>query len=327
LAEAADTDPVSGNVLSALARLAERRFQSFSEAADGVLDLLEGELPPGSLLLGQVDAEAEGLRLIDVRGDVAETIQAGSTLPLAKHLDGDGGGLLDPATLQELSVRSYLAMPFQTHGAGPITLCALSAGTDLFTRSHLDLLAVAGRLLTYEWESVRWRADLRRLNERLRDPERTDALTGLLNRTAFKEALEHEWRLAERGSTESYLLACRLTNLVHVTTRHGAGVGELLLHDAAGLMEEAIRRTDHAGRLRDDMFGAVLVGCKGQAGADAFFARFQHALARVTSERPATLEVAYAVLTLGHAESPEDALREIEKAARKATVALPGGTP
>ena len=326
MAEAADTDPVSGNVLSALARLAERRFQSFSEAADGVLDLLEGELPPGSLLLGQVDSEEGELRLIDVRGAAAETIHAGSTLPLARHLNGDGGGLLDPTTLQELSVRSYLAMPLQTHGGGAITLCALSPDTDLFTRSHLELLAVAGRLLTYEWESVKWRADLRRLNERLRDPQRTDSLTGLLNRTAFIEALEHEWRLAERGSTESYLLACRLANLSDVTDRHGAGLGELLLRDSADVMEEAIRRTDHAGRLGDDVLGAVLVGCKGPEGADAFFERFQHALARVTSERPATLEVAYAVLALGRAESPENALREIEKAAKKAKVALAGGT-
>jgi diguanylate cyclase (GGDEF)-like protein len=326
LPEAADTDPVSGNVLSALARLAERRFQSFSEAADGVLDLLEGELPAGSLLLGQVDSEEGELRLIDVRGEAAKAIHAGSTLPLAQHLNGDGGGLLDPATLQELSVRSYLAMPLQTHGGGAITLCALSSGTDLFTRSHLELLAVAGRLLAYEWESVKWRADLRRLNERLRDPERTDALTGLLNRTAFIEALEHEWRLAERGSTESYLLACRLANLSEVTERHGAGLGELLLRDSADVMEEAIRRTDHAGRLGEDVFGAVLVGCKGPEGADAFFGRFQHALARVTSERPATLEVAYAVLALGRAESPEEALRDIEKAAKKAKVALAGGT-
>jgi diguanylate cyclase (GGDEF)-like protein len=325
LEEAADTDCVSGNVLSALARLAERRFQSFSEAADGVLDLLEDELPPGSVLLGQVDSEEGELRLIDVRGEAAETLTAGSALPLAAK-GGDGAGLLDPATLTELAVRSYIAMPLQTQGSGAITLCALSSETDLFTRSHLELLAVAGRLLVYEWETVKWRADLRRLNERLRDPDRTDALTGLTNRTAFIEAVEHEWRLAERGSTESYLLACRLTNLVHVTARHGAGVGELLLRDAAGVMEEAIRRTDHVGRLRDDMFGAVLVGCKGQEGADAFFARFQHALARVTSERPATLDVSYAVMSLGGAESPEEALRQIEKAARKAQVAVAGGT-
>jgi hypothetical protein len=128
---------VSGNVLSALARLAERRFQSFSEAADGVLDLLEGELPPGSLLLGQLDSEEGELRLIDVRGEAAEALHAGSSIPLAQPSNG-GGGLLDPATLAELSVRSYLAMPLQTHGGGAITLCALSSGTDLFTRSHLS---------------------------------------------------------------------------------------------------------------------------------------------------------------------------------------------
>ena len=111
-----------------------------------------------------------------------------------------------------------------------------------------------------------------------------------------------------------------------MTERHGAGLGELLLRDAAEVMEEAIRRTDHAGRLGEDVYGAVLVGCKGPAGADAFFERFRHALGRVTSERPATLEVAYAVLALGKAESPEEALRQIEKAARKAKVVVAGGT-
>ena len=83
---------------------------------------------------------------------------------------------------------------------------------------------MAGRLLTYEWESVKWRADLRRLNERLRDPERTDALTGLLNRIAFVEASEREWRLAERGTLETYVLACRITNLGQISQRHGNAV-------------------------------------------------------------------------------------------------------
>ena len=55
-----------------------------------------------------------------------------------------------------------------------------------------------------------------------------------------------------------------------MTERHGAGLGELLLRDAADVMEEAIRRTDHAGRLGEDVYAAVLVGCKGPAGADAF---------------------------------------------------------
>ena len=313
---------MSGHVLSALARLAERRFTSFSEAADAVLDLLEAELPPGSVLLGQVDAEEGELRLIDVRGEASALIQPGSTLPLTAPHNGNGQGLLDPATLTDLSVRSYLALPLETGaGGGAIMLCALAPGTDIFTRGHLELLAVAGRLLTYEWETVKWRADLRRLNERLRDPERTDPLTGLLNPVAFREAAEREWRLAERGSTESYLLACRLTNLSAVTARHGSGVAELLLRDGADVLESAIRRTDHAGRLSEDVFGAVLVGCKGRKGAEAFFERFQQGVARVTSERPATLELACAVLALGKAQSPEEALADVVKAAREAEVA------
>ena len=97
-------------------------------------------------------------------------------------------------------------MPLETSAGGAITICALASGTDVYTRTHLELIAVAGRLLTYEWESVKWRADLRRMSERLRDPERTDALTGLHNRISFAEALEREWRLTERGSSESFVV-------------------------------------------------------------------------------------------------------------------------
>jgi diguanylate cyclase (GGDEF)-like protein len=316
---------VSGTVLSALARLTERRFTSFSEAADTVLDLLEAELPPGSILLGRVDWDESELRLIDVRGEASAELQSGGTLPLAPGANGGSSGLLDPQTLQRLSVRSYIALPLESSsGAGALTLCALAPGTDVFTRTHLELLSVAGRLLTYEWESVKWRADLRRLGERLRDPERTDALTGLLNRIAFVEATEREWRLAERGTLETYVLACRITNLGQISERHGTAVGELLLKDAADVMQTAIRRTDHAGRLADDVYGAVLVGCKGLDGAAAFIGRYGQALQRVTHERPAELEVAYAMSSLGDAESPEAVLDRIETEARNSAMPVAG---
>jgi diguanylate cyclase (GGDEF)-like protein len=316
---------VRGTVLSALARLAERRFTSFSEAADTVLDLLEAELPPGSVLLGRVDWDERELRLIDVRGDAAGELQAGSTLPLAPDANGQAGSLLDPQALQRLSVRSYLALPLESSaGAGALTVCALASGTDVFTQVHLELLSVAGRLLTYEWESVKWRADLRRLNERLRDPERTDALTGLLNRVAFVEAVEREWRLAERGTIETYVLACRISNLRQIAERHGGAVGELLLKDAADVMQTAIRRTDYAGRLTDDTYGAVLVGCKGLEGAAAFIGRYGQAVASVTRERPAQLDFSYSICSLGSAESPEAALEQIETEARTGAVQIAG---
>jgi diguanylate cyclase (GGDEF)-like protein len=311
---------VSGTVLSALARLAERRFTSFSEAADTVLDLLEAALPPGSILLGRVDWDEGELRLIDVRGPAAGSLGAGATLPLAPGANGGSRGFLDPQALQELSVRSYLALPLDSSsGAGALTLCALAAGTDVFNQDHLDVLTVAGRLLTYEWESVKWQADLRRLAERLRDPQRTDPLTGLLNRVAFVEAVEREWRLAERGTLETYVLAFRVSNLVTVAQRHGSAVANLMLKDAADVMQTAIRRTDHAGRIAEDGFGAVLVGCKGLEGAAAFIGRYGQALTHVTHERPARLELAYAICSLGDAESPEAALSRIETEARGGT--------
>jgi diguanylate cyclase (GGDEF)-like protein len=305
---------VSGTALSALARLAERRFPSFSEAADGVLEVLEAELPDGSVLVGQVDWDGGEYRLIDVRGEASSDLQPGATLPLSDNGNGSETGLLDPETLSSLSVRSYLAVPLETSsGGGAVTICALSSGTDIYTRTHLDLLAVAGRLLTYEWESVKWRADLRRLSERLRDPRKTDALTGLHNRTSFMEALEREWRLAERGSSESFVVVVRMQNLAEIGERHGDGLRELLLKEAGEVLESAIRRSDHAGRLSDDTLGVLLVGCKGPQGADAFYTRFQQALARVTDERPASLDVGYSVKALGDCDSPEAVLQAAEE--------------
>ena len=116
--QVADTELVSGTVLSALARLAERRFTSFSEAADTVLDLLEAELPPGSVLLGQVDWDEGELRLIDVRGAAAGAARAGSTAAAGPQRERRGSGLLDPTALATLSVRSYLALPLETSSGG-----------------------------------------------------------------------------------------------------------------------------------------------------------------------------------------------------------------
>ena len=279
-----------------------------------MLEVLEAELPSGSVLVGQVDRDGGDYRLIDVRGEASSELQPGSTLPLSANGNGNGGGLLDPETLASLSVRSYLAVPLETSAGGAITICALASGTDVYTRTHLELIAVAGRLLTYEWESVKWRADLRRLSERLRDPKRTDALTGLHNRISFTEALEREWRLTERGSSESFVVVVGMPNLAEVGERHGDGLKELLLKDAGEVLEAAIRRSDHAGRLSDDSFGVVLVGCKGRAGADAFYSRFQQALARATQERPSSLELSYSVKALGDCDSPEAVLQQAEEA-------------
>jgi GGDEF domain-containing protein len=309
---------MGGPAIPALARLTERRFQSFSEAADAVLDLLEGALPADSILIGQLDW-GEGLfRILDARGRT-QGVQTGAALPLVA--DGQaGGGLLDPTALAALGVRSYLAIPFETHdGGGAITLCALGTDANRFTSEHVDVLTIAGRMLTYEWETVRWRAELRRMSEQLRDPESTDPVTGLSDATSFSHALEREWTLAQRGSIESYVVVCRAVDLDAAAAQGGDALARLLLKDMADVLGAAIRRTDHIGRTGSDEIACVLVGCKGRAGVDAFIARFQDSFAHVTSGRPATLSVSYGVRNLADCDSGGDGLR----AARVGTTEVP----
>jgi diguanylate cyclase len=308
---------MGGSAISALARLTERRFQSFSEAAEAVLDLLEAELPADAVLLGQLDWDEGVFRVMEARGSVPG-VETGSSLPLATRGEGSNG-LLDPDSLRALTVRSYLALPFETSdGSGAITICALGTHTNLFTTTHLELIAVTGRLLTYEWESVRWRADLRRMSEQLRDPKKTDPVTGVPNRESLLADVDREWRLAQRGSVESYVLVCRVSDLEAVRGRAGEAISRLLLKDMTEVLVGAIRRTDHIGRSADDELAVVLVGCKGKAGADAFFERFQESFARVTSGRPDTFRVTYGVRELGPAASGEEAFDQASAEARDA---------
>jgi GGDEF domain-containing protein len=320
---------MAATAIPALARLTERRFQSFSEAADAVLDLLEGELPADAILIGQLDW-GEGLfRILDVRGQT-HGVKPGSALPLAEHSEGDqsgAGGLIDPAALQAIDVRSYLAIPFETsHGAGAITLCALGTDTNRFTSTHLDVLMVAGRMLTYEWETVSWRAQLRQMAEKLRDPDSTDPITGLPDATRFADALDREWSLAQRGMIESYLVVCRATELAAVTDHGGDALARLLLKDMADVLGAAVRRTDRIGRTGEDEISAVLVGCKGRAGAEAFFARALDSFTHVTAGRPATSALGYGIRDLGGAESAQEALEGAREDART-PVSAPSGEP
>jgi diguanylate cyclase (GGDEF)-like protein len=312
---------VSATAISALARVAERRFQSFSDAADSVLDVLEAALPASKIVLGQLDREDGSYRVIDVRGEGLLSIDPGSSLPWVQNpsptgANGNGAGMLDPEYLHSLEVKSYLAVPLATSdGSNLGTLCAVGTESGLFDQAHVELLTLSGRLLTYEWESVRYRADLRRLEEQLRDPERTDAVTGLANRNSLLASVDREWRLSRRGTVTSWLLACEVQGLREVRNSYGDAMADLILKDVSEALGGTIRRTDHLGRVGETSFATVLVGCKGPEGARAFFARFKEAFGRVVSGRPVDVRVSYGALSLAEVESPEQALEAAEDAA------------
>lgn len=318
---------MSAQILDALSRLAAQRFGSFADAATSVLDLLDSASPQGSLVLGQIDWETSECRVIESRGD---GVPRGSVIPLARGVPATGsaaGELLDAEALAALCPASWVAAPLDAADGRVVgLLLATGAGGQAPPREVAQLLLVGARLLTYEWESISSRAELRRLAEAARDRASTDPVTGLPNRETLLAAIDREWQLSKRGTVESYLVVCHVRDREAIIGRHGEAMANLLLKDVAEVLGGAIRRTDYLGRTSPEGLGAVLVGCKGPEGALAFLGRVERALARVTDGRPAGLQLSYGIQPLADAESAHQALELAEISARTAP-ARRNGTP
>lgn len=323
----------------ALTHLTNQRFRSFSEAVDSVLGALE-ETIPGTMMLGQLDPAEELCRVIEVRG-TRVYLERGVTLPLAgvtpdgsARSGGDGApdvpidGGLDREFLRSLSVESWLAMPLEmSDGTIVGTLCALDPDAETYRRDHLVMLRVAARLLSYEWESVSRRAELRRLKEHVRDVENSDADTGLPNRESFLESLDREWRLTARGSVQSVLLACHVS-VDAPQDGLGGTISTLALKDAAEILSATARSTDYVGRTGTMDLAAILVGCHGLEGAQAFVRRFRAAVERVTQGRAAPISTFCSLQVLAESPSAGEALEDAERDARDTSAANPtGGWP
>ncbi|GBD45880.1 putative diguanylate cyclase YeaP [bacterium HR41] len=306
---------MSAAAVTVLARLAERTYQSFSEAAGQALDLLEESLPPGVVALGRFDEDERVYRVLDVRGATSEALARGTVLPMPREAPNPDVELLDA-----LAIRSWLAVPLlASNGDALGALWALSTDENAYREEDWALVAVCARLLAAEWEGVQLRADLRRLREQLRDRDRTDHVTGLPNRQSFLEALEREWRLCKRGAVESHMVVLKLPNRSEIEERYGEAMATLMLKDVAEALQAVARKTDHTGRLDDELMGVILVGCKGREGAEAFVSRLCSRIAHVARERPEVPHPVFGFSPLGGIEEPvavlEAARADLETAA------------
>lgn len=316
----------------ALTHLTNRRFRSFSEAVDSVLGVLD-EAIPGTVMLGRLDPAEELCRVTEIRG-ASNYLKRGMTLPLAAFTaDGNAGSEgngnpgvpseveLDSGFLRSLSVKAWLARPLELSDGSIVgTLCALNTDTDPYRPDHLAMLGVAARLLSYEWENVTRRAELRRLRERVRDTQSSDGDTGLPNRESFLGVLEREWRLTARGSVESVLVACHIS-LDGAEGGLGETMAILALKDTAEVLSGTTRSTDHVGRTGAMDLAAILVGCHGLEGAEAFVRRFRAGVERVTQGQAVPVSASCSMLTLAESPSAADALEHAERVAHDKSAA------
>jgi GGDEF domain-containing protein len=292
---------------SPLALFAERRFRSFSEAADVLLETLADVLP-GTVALARLETDERVHRVIDARGRDLAGLAPGVVLPQA-------GDAIDPDALRDLGAVSWLIAPLElSNGRIVGVLCAVDDGSAGHEPEHEALLATAGRMLSYEWESVELRSEVRRLRGRVNAGPGYDAETGLPDRASFLDQLGHEWRLTERGTVQSVLVACRVANGSDASSKLRR---TLALKVAAEVLEGATRETDRVGRVDDETLGAVLVGCRPEDTPN-FVARFLSALERVSGGDQPQVTVSCGVQPLAGTPTPHEALDMAEASASEA---------
>jgi GGDEF domain-containing protein len=315
--------------------LITRRFQSFAEASDAVLDVLASQVP-GEIVLGQIEAGDDRLRVLDVRGASIVGVERGNMLPLATVKQSNGHGPdasplegtagiddLDAAHLQSLGLGEWIALPLEMSDGAIVGIVAgLSRRQGDYRAEHVVLLGLAARMLAYEWERVQARTELRELRQRIGAATNADSDTGLPARAAFLDLLTREWKLARRGTVDTMAVCFRVDA---DGEEPGSPVAVLALKDAAEALAGAVRSTDQIGRIGEMDLGVAMIGCEDDAGVEALAQRFGQALRRVTHGRPVEVSVTRGAISLAATVSAEDALEQAERALGGDTVSVASG--
>ncbi|HEY7114603.1 MAG TPA: GGDEF domain-containing protein [Thermoanaerobaculia bacterium] len=143
---------------------------------------------------------------------------------------------------------------------------------------------------------------------------RTDALTGLANMRAFREAAAGELLRADRYSHPVTLVALDLDDFKLVNDRLGHAAGDAALRVVAEEMLRGTRRTDCAARIGGDEFAILLPETDAEV-AGAVIARLRAALLASMEFHGWPIGFSIGVLTLSQPREPLQEVLRIADAA------------
>ena len=144
---------------------------------------------------------------------------------------------------------------------------ALDAGADDFLTKPLDNAELRARLHSGE-RVIGLQERLLEIQDQLRHQASHDYLTGLWNRRAIREHLEHE---LQRAAREHRPLAVAIADIDHfkqVNDFHGHAAGDDVLRETVIRMRSVMRSYEALGRYGGEEFLMILPGCEGQAALD-----------------------------------------------------------
>jgi diguanylate cyclase (GGDEF)-like protein/PAS domain S-box-containing protein len=190
-------------------------------------------------------------------------------------------------------------------------------GTNQIGDPLIGGLIVSGRDIT---ELVAMEAQVRVQTEQLSYAAAHDALTGLLNRSAFIDCCERG--ACGRGPTgegdDLVVLFCDLDRFKAVNDTHGHEVGDRVLNIVAARLSACVRDGDVVGRYGGDEFTVLLGGDATPAGVTALVARIQARIAEPIAVGDIVTDVG---VTVGIGRAPA-ADAEVDRLLRDADQAM-----
>ena len=165
-----------------------------------------------------------------------------------------------------------LDLPFQ--GFTDLILLALAPVVVLVARDHLALTPLLALPMFAVARSAQGSVRNAQLAEELRQQAQQnehlalhDALTGLPNRTLFRQSVDLALRQAQRERHTVAVLLLDLDRFKEINDTLGHHWGDIALKEVSARLRDALRDSDVVARLGGDEFGILLTKVEGEAGA------------------------------------------------------------
>jgi two-component system, cell cycle response regulator len=211
---------------------------------------------PSALEVAKARLSKEGLEIVCAQGGVAGLKTARAEDPDLILLDLDMPDISGFDVCRTLKADGELCM---------IPVLFLSSSTTAEDKiAGLDLGAVD--YVTKPFDAFELRARVRaalrtkHLQDMLFEHAHIDPLTGLPNRRALMERLQHEWARIERHGGHLSFIMADVDNFKQINDRYGHNIGDKLLQEVAGAISGQCRETDLPARYGGDEFAIIVPG-------------------------------------------------------------------
>jgi diguanylate cyclase (GGDEF)-like protein len=175
------------------------------------------------------------------------------------------------------------------------------------------------------------RTALRDAQLRLRQLDRSDAITGLASRQAFLEVVQRDWGVASRERRRISVIVFQVDALDRYRDLYGRHAADSCLRKIGHAITGSLRRTgDVAARVADNRF-AALVGSAEESDARGFAAQIARKVRELAIHHPRSTSGRYVTVSVGIAtevppwgETRNDLLQKAEAEIEQAPRDNPG---